>query len=364
MRSKTNDNHYALILAGGSGTRLYPRSRVSRPKQFQKLFGDKTLIEHTYDHIVKFIKRENIYLSTNQQYQKTIQGILPKVKNENYICEPCKKNTAGAIALCSAIIHQKNPKATIASVHSDHVVLNEGNYIQAIQDAFEAITKDEKTIVTIGIQPTTPHTGYGYIERENNILQKYNFPIYSVKQFVEKPDSRTAQKYLHKGTFYWNAGYFIYKTSYFLSEVNKYQPGIYQIINKIVENPNLLENEYAKLPDVPIDTAIIEKASNLKVIPADLAWSDVGSWDSVANLFGQNNLDLNGNYTDGLTILHDTHNSTILSSRADKLIATIGVDNLIVVETEDAILITQKGRSEEVRKIIDKIKEKKLDNLL
>lgn len=364
MNNITNSDHYVLILAGGSGTRLYPRSRVSRPKQFQKLFGNKTLIEHTYDHIVKFIKRENIYISTNQQYKKTIQGILPKVKDENYICEPSKKNTAGAIALCSATIHHKNPKAIIASVHSDHVVLNEANYIEVIRDAFEAIGKEENSIVTIGIQPTSPHTGYGYIERDNNILPRYSFPIYNVKKFVEKPDRKTALRYLHKGTFYWNAGYFIFKASYLLSEVNKLQPQIYQIVDKIVKNPDSLVSEYERLPDVPIDTAIIENTSNLKVIPADLAWSDVGSWDSVANLFGQNNLDVNGNYTDGLTIMHDTHNSTILSSNSSKLIATIGVDNLIVVETEDAILITQKGRSEEVKKIIDKIKEKKLDNLL
>ena len=364
MKKNKNNSYYALILAGGSGERLYPRSRNNKPKQFQKLFGKKTLVEQTYNRITKFIIPENIYISTNQEYKTLTQKILPKIPEENYICEPCKKNTAAAIALSTALINKKNPEAIIASVHSDHVVLNENNFIKVFQNSFQSIEKDPKSIITIGIQPTLPYTGYGYIERKKNKLPEKYFSIYKAIKFVEKPNKETALRYFQKGTFYWNAGYFIFKASHLLDEIKKYIPDMHSAIVNIINNFDLLNKEYNKLPDIPIDIAIMEKTSNLKVIPADLSWSDVGSWDSVSALIDSNKLDNNNNYSEGLTILYDTYNSMILSSNSNKLIATIGLDNIIVVETDDVILISQKGRSEEVKKIVEKLKENKLDYLL
>lgn len=364
------NNYYALILAGGTGTRLYPRSRNEKPKQFQSIIGKKTLVEQTFDRVITLVENQNIYISTNKSYIDTTKIFLPSIADENYIGEPIKRNTAPAIALAAALISRKNKDAIIASIHSDHIVRKIDNYSKVFKAAYKAILQDPSTIITIGIQPNSAHTGYGYIERENSHTDVDDVMLYKAKRFVEKPDIKTAQEYLKKGTYYWNAGYFIFKATHILDEIKKYLPDVYKGVIKISDNTSnpdyqkIMRDEFAKFPNVPIDTAIMEKTYNFKVIPADLGWSDVGSWDSVADLIDGDNLDENGNYFEGLTVSVDTYNSVVLSHDDSKAIATIGLDNIIVVTTDDAILITQKGRSEEVKKVVEELKERKKEYLL
>ncbi len=365
-----SEHHYILIVAGGSGTRLYPRSRENKPKQFQTIIGKKTLIEQTYDRAAELVPPQQIYVSINKKYTDLLREYLPDIPEENIIAEPVKRNTAPAMALATAFIAKKDPRAVIASLHSDHLILRKEIFNRAIKAGFDFIDKNKNTIATIGIQPTSPHTGYGYIERQDIHSQNKDFTMYNVSRFVEKPNHKTALDYLRQGTFYWNAGYFIFSAAHLLNETKRNQPTIHRTIVEIIKSADsqnyhkILDREFRKMPDIAIDVAIMEQTKKLAVIPADLGWSDVGSWDSVSDLLNNDEKTNEGNYCEGLVVNIDTHNSVILSPSGQKLVATIGLDNIIVVATDDAIIISQKGRTEEIKKVVEALKDKKLDHLL
>lgn len=359
-------HRYAIIMAGGSGTRLFPRSRDTKPKQFQKIIGDETLIVQTFKRVNTKIPVENIYISTNEKYIQLVKNELPSIAEDHIITEPAKRNTAPAMALVTALIVQKDPDALIMATPADHILLKTDVFTKAIETGFSVIEKHHDHLLTVGIYPSTPHTGYGYIERDNLVEDINRFSIYKVKRFVEKPDKKTAETYLAQGTFYWNAAYFMWQGKHFLREVKKYLPGVYRGIEKIIRAKDYnaeINKEYYAFPDLPVDTAIMEKTEKMLVIPADLGWSDIGSWDAVNDIIDPTKRDQSGNYTEGRTITIDTRNSLILGSDK-KLIATIGLENIIAVATDDVIIIAAKGRSEEVKKIIEELKNKKLDQLL
>lgn len=369
MKKKTN-HHYILIVAGGSGTRLYPRSREDKPKQFHPIIGKKTLIEQTFDRARKIVDAEHIYISVNKKYFSLVREFLPHVPVKNIIVEPVKRNTAPAMALATAIIGKRDPEAVIASLHSDHLILRPSIFTKVIKTAFDFVDNNKDIIATIGIHPTSPHTGYGYIEREDRHSELGDFTAYSVAKFVEKPNRDKALEYLNKGGFYWNAGYFVWSAKHFLDELSKFQPviskGVLKVIKEIDSSTynQTLDKEFTKLPNIAIDLAIMEKTRKLVVVPADLGWSDVGSWDSVSDLLDNDVKTREGNYIEGLVVPLDTHNSVILSNSSKKLVATIGLDNIIVIVTDDALIISQKGRTEEVKYIVEELKSRKLDHLL
>lgn len=365
-----NNHHYILIVAGGSGTRLYPRSREHKPKQFQPIIGKRTLIEQTFDRALKIVDIDHIYISVNKKYNNLVRKFLPRATIKNIVSEPAKKNTAPAIALATAIISKRDPHALIASLHSDHLVLRPEIFTEAIKAAFTLVEKHKDTIATIGIHPTSPHTGYGYIERGQPHGDSRKFPAYHVARFVEKPNRETALEYLRSGTFCWNAGYFVWSAQHFQDEMQKFQPSVSKGISAIIKAEDsatyqqVLEREFKKLPEIAIDFALMEKTKKMTVIPADLGWSDVGSWDSVSDLLENGVKTVHGNYFEGLVIPVDTHNSVVLSDSRKRLVAPIGLDNIIVVVTEDAIIISQKGRTEETKKIVEELKVRGLNHLL
>lgn len=363
------NHHYILIMAGGSGTRLYPRSRDVKPKQFQNIIGNKTLLEQTYDRAIQVVSNNHIYISSNHRYTDLIKECLPAIPVQNYITEPVKRNNGPAMALANAIIQARDPQAIIASFHADHLVLKDDQFVHSIKAGFKTIEKYPTKILCIGIRPTKPHTGYGYIERDSLVDGISGYSIYQVKQFIEKPDQKTAEQYLKKGSFLWNAGYFIWNTVHFSREIKKHLPAVakgLKIITARIGQLNFrptLDQEFKRFPDIAIDYALMEK-TDLLLLPADLGWSDIGSWDAVVDTISSESKDPDGNYSEGLISLVDCHQTTILGHNENKLVAAIGLDNVIVVTTDDVVLITARGRSESVKKIIEDLKNRRKHHLL
>lgn len=364
-----NKHEYVLIMAGGSGSRLYPRSTSSLPKQFQKIIGDKTLIEQAYDRALKVVKNDQIYISSNHKYIDLIKKYLPDIPVENYITEPTKKNTGPAIALATALIYKRDKNAIITAVHSDHLVVKTDEYAKAIKIGIDVVKKNPNYIMCVGITPTCPHTGFGYIEKKDKFTKKEGYVVYNTKRFVEKPNLDLAKQYVASGEFFWNAGYFIWQAEYFLSELKKYNSNIYKGVIKISKQQGkkdfleVLNTEFIKFESIAVDHLIMEKTSNLLVLPVDIGWSDVGSWDVVADMVNAHDRDLNGNYTEGTVINIDTHNTTIFSHDKNKIIATVGLDNFIIVTTNSAIVIVPRGRSEDVGKIVSGLIENGINDI-
>jgi len=358
MVKTKNDNKYVLIMAGGSGSRLYPRSTESLPKQFQQIIGEKTLIEQAYERASKIVGDDHIYVSSNHKYIDLIKKHLPNIPAENYITEPVKKNTGPAISLATAIIYKKDKNAVIVATHSDHLVLKIDEYEKVIKTGIKTVQKKTNHILCIGITPTSPHTGLGYIEKDKKFAQVDGSIVFSTKRFVEKPSLDLAKQYVSSGNFFWNAGYFIWQAKHFLGELKKYDPKLYNGVTKIAEalgNNNYiktLDREFVKFKDIAVDHLIMERTPNLLVLPVDIGWSDIGSWDVVADMVDANEKDIHGNYSKGTVINIDTHNTVIFSHDNNKVIATVGLDNYIIVTTEEAIIIVPRGRSEDVKKIV------------
>ncbi|MBK5215464.1 MAG: mannose-1-phosphate guanylyltransferase [Candidatus Pacebacteria bacterium] len=361
-----NEHNYVLIMAGGSGSRLYPRSTDMLPKQFQQIVGDNTLIEQAYNRARKIVDDNHIYISSNHRYIDLIKKHLPNIPIENYITEPVKRNTGPAIALATALIFKKDPDAIITAVHSDHLVIKTDEYVKAIKTGIKVVEENSKYILCVGITPTSAHTGLGYIEKNEKFAKVDGYIVYDTKRFVEKPNLELAKQYVSSGNFFWNAGYFVWQAKHFLSELKKYGPQIYNGVIKISKTKgsndysDILDNEFVKFEDISIDNLIMEKTSNLLVLPVDIGWSDVGSWDVVADMVKIQDKDIDGNYTEGTVINIDTHNTIVLSHDASRVVATIGLDNYIIVTTEEAIVIVPRGRSEDVKKIVSELNIKKI----
>ncbi|MDO8686747.1 MAG: sugar phosphate nucleotidyltransferase [Candidatus Berkelbacteria bacterium] len=350
-------NNYIVIMAGGSGTRLWPMSRKNSPKQFQKFSSDKSLIQETYDRLKDLVPKENMYVSLVGNILETTQKQLPDIPKNNYIIEPEAKNTAPAIGLVTATIFKINPNAIISAIASDHTVNKVSNYQKAINISFSFVEKNPKYLTAIGIEPTKPDTGFGYIKKGKKLGEKN---VFEVEEFVEKPNLETAEKYLKSGKYLWNACYFTFKAGEMLEMFSKYEPDIYEGLRKILKGDNI-DAIYAKFPLVPIDTAIAEKAEFIAVVPADLGWSDVGSWESIYDLLSNDKTAKV--ISKGHHIGVDDKNCLVYAQ--DKLLATVGLEDIVIVDTPDVTLICNKKKSQDVKKLIEVLKkDKKYHNLL
>lgn len=347
----------AVIMAGGKGERFWPKSRSNFPKQFLSLTNDgKTMIQLTAERLLPLVSYEDMYIVTNKNYIELVKEQLPNIPEENILAEPVAKNTAPAIGLSAAIIQQKYDDAVMIVLPSDHLIKQNQMYIDTLKTAIN-VAKEGENLVTIGITPTYPETGYGYINYgQSNYSDKYS-NVYEVERFVEKPNIDKAKEYLESGNYIWNSGMFVWKTSTIIKNFKQYLPNIYEGLIDIKEaigknNFNeVLYDKFTGFKSESIDYAIMEKASNIYTIPGTFGWDDVGSWLALERITKTNEY---GNSVTGNVITINSTNSII--NGTDKLIAAVGIEDLIIVDTEDAILICGKECTQDVKKVIENLK--------
>ncbi|WP_026485645.1 mannose-1-phosphate guanylyltransferase [Caldanaerobius polysaccharolyticus] len=353
-----------VIMAGGKGERFWPKSRIKMPKQFLKLYGDRTMIQQTVDRLKKVMPIKNIFVVTNIDYAEIISDQIPDLPTGNILIEPMGKNTAACIGLAALHTQRLGEDSIMVVVPSDHVIKDEETYISVLKSAIEK-AKAGDNLVTIGIKPSHPETGYGYIKFRKLTKEIINKnPVHKVEQFVEKPDYDTAVRYVESGNYLWNSGMFIWKTSAILNAIYRYMPELNKALNTIREYfdtdkiEQVLYEEYSKLESISIDYGVMEKAQNVYVVPGDFGWDDVGSWTSIERLYEK---DENGNVIRGNVVSVDTKKCIITGS--EKLIATLGIEDVIIVDTEDALLICSKDKAQDVKEVLKELKKRKAEYL-
>ncbi|MFH1597993.1 MAG: sugar phosphate nucleotidyltransferase [Patescibacteria group bacterium] len=350
----------AIIMAGGGGTRLWPASRANKPKQSQNLLGNKTLLQITYKRVLQSFNKKDIYLTLGQSHLKDVKKELPGFTKDNYSVEPSLRDTAPAIGLIAAVLNKRDPDSAMVTLSSDHFIKDTAAFTKTMKMAAKIINKYPDYTGVLGINPTYPETGYGYINIGKEITKVNKEPVFSVKSFTEKPDLKTAQRYLKRWDYLWNSGNFIWKTDHLLSLFQKYQPQIYRklmILQKYVDTPRwpqVLKKEYSTIKKVAIEFAILEKTKKIFCIPSLFDWTDIGHWRSVKEVLSDTAED---NVIRGRHLGIDTKGSLIYNL-SDKLITTAGIEDMIIVNTKDAILICPKDKAQDVREIVKKIKKK------
>lgn len=359
------EHYYALIMAGGGGTRLWPMSRNHTPKQLLPLVEDESMFKVSVKRLAPLFPPENIYIVTGRKYVDALQADTPEIPAQNFIVEPYGKDSGPAAALGITVIQKRDPQATIAILTADHHIAQKDAFRNVLTSAHALAQKGY--IVTLGISPSYPATGFGYIHQGRQ-LERINHHIsYEALGFTEKPNAVTATAFLTSGEYTWNSGMFIWKASQAMQEFERQQPEMYMQFMELVQTVDTqqfdakLDEIWEKVHKISLDYAVMEGAKNMAVIPIDIGWSDVGSW---ASLFEVLNLDKSGNYFKGSTtakIVLDTQNTLVYSN---KLIVTIGVEDLVVVETGDAILICHKDRTQDVKEVVNHLRSTGQENYL
>ncbi|MEN8252317.1 MAG: sugar phosphate nucleotidyltransferase, partial [Patescibacteria group bacterium] len=326
-------NNYIVIMAGGSGTRLWPLSRKENPKQFQCLTADdKTLIQETYARVCPLADTDKIFVSTTEQYADLVKEQLPDLPKKNIIIEPCGRDTAPAMGLVAHTIYKKDKNAVITTTPSDHAIKNPTNYICTVQTALSVIEKHPERFGLIGINPTEPSTELGYIQLGDELKEKYKNKVFEATAFKEKPNKKTAKEYLSHWSYLWNAAYFVFKASTFIDMLKEHTPHITDALEKMEKKSKEKQFEiYKSLPREPIDTVILEKLSKKErfVVPADLVWSDVGNWRTLHEFYQNGNT----NVSRGTVHEVDTKNC-LLFGKKSKTITTLGLKDIIVIDTD------------------------------
>ena len=347
----------ALIMAGGRGERFWPKSRKNLPKQFLSLTSDgKTMIQLTVERISPVVSLENIYISTNTSYKNLVMEQLPGIPEENILCEPVGRNTAPCIGLAAVHIRKKLGDAIMMVLPSDHLIKNNVMFLDVLRDAATA-AEENTNLVTIGITPSYPETGYGYIQFDSQNLKECTSRAYKVVNFKEKPDLSTAKEYVASGDYLWNSGMFIWKVSSILSNMENLMPAMYDGLKKIensigtIDQEQVLESEFINFKSESIDYGIMEHAKDIYIIPGAFGWDDVGSWLALERINSTNEF---GNVVNGNVISIDTKNSIIHGN--EKLIATVGLKDIIIIDTEDAFLICDKDSTQDIKKVIENLK--------
>jgi mannose-1-phosphate guanylyltransferase len=359
-----NKHHYVVIMAGGIGSRFWPMSRQNFPKQFLDILNTgKTLIQWTYERFASFIPAENIYVVTSQEYSGIVRQQLPGLRHENILGEPSRKNTAPCIAYISFKLLQSDPKASLIVAPADHLILDTKAFTKVCLEALSFVNK-HNAFITLGIKPTHPNTGYGYIQYEQHSVSDN---VYKVKTFTEKPNQELARTFLASGDFLWNAGIFVWQVKNVIQAFEKYLPEMYDVFAGEKDKFNTpderaaLEQIYPLCTNISIDFGIMEKADNVYVIPSSFGWSDLGTWNSAYENLNRDYLD-NAVAGDNVVVIDSTH--CMVHAPNDKLLLLQGLDNFIVVDSKDVLLICKREKEQEIKEYVAELKRNKGDHFL
>jgi len=359
---------YIVLMAGGAGTRFWPLSRMETPKQLLKITGEKTMLQETYNRIRPLTVPEKILVITGAHLTEKVADQLPELPPANIIAEPFGRNTAPCIALASAIIRKRTGDDTAVTVvlPADHLIGDDQAFRTILEKAV-AHVRTQKVLVTLGIKPTYPETGYGYIQRSAQALNDGDYPIYEVKTFAEKPNKETATRFLESGDFYWNSGIFVWTIGAILEEFKRQMTDMYDLlpdVEKQVDTPEMdaaIEKMYSAIRPQSIDYGIMEGARSVHVIESEFNWNDVGSWEAVYQISPKTKS--NNAHMQVMPVTIDSRNNFFYSSNG-KLVAAIDIDDVIMVETEDAILLCRRQSAQRVKEMVDKLKIKDLSDFL
>ncbi len=366
--NEANLNHtYAVIMAGGGGTRLWPVSRKDRPKQMLPLIEERTLFQMTVERLQGLLPPERILVVTVAEQARELQQQVPYLPAENYLPEPMPRGTAAVVGLAATVLQRRDPQAVMAVLPSDHFIKNRDLFHLLLRVAVEVACRGY--LVTLGITPTYPATAYGYIQRGESLPEKFVYPVYRVKRFEEKPSEAKARRMLASGDYSWNSGMFIWRTEQILKEFARQMPDLKAALDQIgaawgsEQQDAILQAIWPNLRNETIDYGIMERARQVAVLPAGgLEWSDVGSWDS---LFDVLPADVHGNIVfSSHHLAVDTHNSLVYGNRDDRLIVTIGVENLIIVDAGDVLLVCEKEQAQKVRQVVASLKNSEREKYL
>ena len=348
---------YALILAGGKGTRLYPLSRNNNPKQFLDIINDKTFLRNTFERIRKLVNVENVYVVTNQDYYDKICDELPEVSKKNIVVEPANKETATCIGLSAVKLLKRDQDATMIVLPSDHYIEGEREFEDTIKQAIEVAQK-RKGLVTIGVKPTRPETGYGYIEMGNRV--NHSIPTYKISRFVEKPNLEVAKDFLMAETYLWNSGMFVWRADVFLREMDRYLTKMHKKLMEIyshIDAPDeeeVIKQQYELIDGISVDFGIMQKTRKGYVVKCEFKWDDVGNYGSLSRFVE----DENGNGVKGNVYTEQAENCSIFAK--NKLVIGFGIKDLIIVEDGDVILVMPKNKDQEMKYLVNKLKEEKV----
>ncbi len=360
-------NVYAVIMAGGVGSRFWPRSREKSPKQLLEIVNKGTMLQNTVKRLGGLIEAKHILIVTNKVQKSVVAKQIPHIPEGNLIVEPLGRNTAPCIGLAALFIRRLDPDAVMVVLPADHIVHDEDEFRRVLMLAVHVAHESGK-LITVGIQPSRPETGYGYIQvidEDDGSNPYFSQGVYKVKTFAEKPNTATAEQFLKSGDFLWNSGMFIWRAETILREIQRLLPELFGELSKIDDAiggekfDHVLETAYRTVRGISIDYGVMEKAREVYVIRGKFGWSDVGSWDEVCRISGK---DEEGNSVTGKALLLDTKNALIFSGT--KFVATIGVQDLIVIATDDAVLVCRQGKSQEVKEIVDYLRRKQLSDFL
>jgi mannose-1-phosphate guanylyltransferase len=353
-------NLKSVIMAGGIGARFWPLSRRDNPKQFLSLTSELSLIEETMNRVRRFSAPEDIYIVTNQKYADRLQGLFSDIPVGNVVYEPVQRNTAPCIGLAAAVIQKRSPGSVMAVFPADHLIGNEKAFTSCIVNAAQ-IAAERDVLVTIGVKPDRPETGYGYIQTAGEISPGCR----RVRTFAEKPNLATAQRFLRSGDFLWNAGIFIWRTDFFLENLQKYLEEVHEVIEEIqeaVDTPDfssVLQQAFHRSPSVSVDYGILEKSSQVTVMTADFPWSDVGTWQEA---YLRSAKDKHDNVVQGEVIAINTTGSYVQGDK--RLVALVGVKDLVVIDTGDAILVADRNSVQDVGKVVERLRDEERNEYL
>lgn len=347
---------HAVIMAGGFGTRLWPLSRHKHPKQLLRIFEGKSLLRRSFDRLAALLDPSQIYIITGRAYIDPMAEELPEMPRENLLAEPCARDTANAVGLAAHLLALKDPEGTMGIFTADHIIQPVDVFCETVKKGFEAAEKYDDALITFGIKPTSPHTGYGYVHRG----QPLDSGVYEVQEFKEKPDQPTAEQYLASGEYYWNSGMFAWRIPTIIDQFARHQPELVEGLAEVaamMQDPAKAEaalERFSQQKKISVDFAIMETADRVATVEMPCDWLDVGSWTSVADVFDP---DLAGNTRAASNVITLDAKNNIFVSESDHLIAAIGVEDLVVIHSDDATVVCRKDDAQRIKEMVEKVKE-------